>query len=425
MNIGPIEIESKQQTRSLRLKEAVLASFHEAAPSIRARLGEFTSRDWERAKHWLDVSGLALYFLDRLVILNLETCVPAAFLEQLRSNLADNRKRADSLFTETVELARAFQQRSINCAVLKGLTLPFESVPDSAFRSQTDIDFLVRESDAESAKECLAAFGYHTTAVSGSTWEFKAGQSNTSSLKNLYQVRSERAVDVQLIASSDTLSNSDRLSRRQLHAVRDHQLPALSPPDILVLQGQHLFKHICSEHTRASWVLEYWRHVCARRNDTAFWYEVELIAKQEPGSNIAIGAATLLASLVFGPFAPQSLSRWSMDQLPPAICLWIQLYGRRVLLSDTLFSKLYLLLREELNPKSPAEHTARRRLIFPIHKPPRITWATEREGLRTRLRRYRFEAQFIVHRLRFHVAEGIGLAIESLRWQRRLGSVSQ
>ncbi len=228
-----------------------------------------------------------------------------------------------------------------------------------------------------------------------------------------------------MLAGSDTVSNSDRLSRRQLLAVRDHQLPALSPPDILVLQGQHLFKHMCSEHTRASWVLEYWRHVCARRNDAAFWDEVELIAKQEPGSDIAIGAATLLASLVFGPFAPKSLSRWSMDQLPPAICLWIQLYGRRVLLSDTLFSKLYLLLREELNPKSSAEHTARRRLIFPIHKPPRITWATEREGLWTRLRRYRFEAQFIVHRLRFHVAEGLGLAIESLRWQRRLGGVSQ
>ena len=155
-------------------------------------------------------------------------CPPLSW-NNLRTNLADNRKRADSLFTETVELARAFQKRSINCAVLKGLTLPFESVPDSAFRSQTDIDFLVRESDAESAKECLAAFGYHTTAVSGSTWEFKAGQSNTSSLKNLYQVRSERALDVQMLAGSDTVSNSDRLSRRQLLAVRDHQLPALSP----------------------------------------------------------------------------------------------------------------------------------------------------------------------------------------------------
>jgi len=425
MNIGPIEIESKQQTRSLRLKEAVFASFHEPAPSIRARLGEFTSRDWERAKDWLDISGLALYFLDRLITLNLENCIPAPFLNQLQTNLADNRKRADSLFNEILILTRALQQRNINCCVLKGATLPPESVPEIALRNQTDLDLLVRESDAESTRECLAQFGYRLMAKSGLTWEFKAGPSGTSSLKNLYQVRTERAVDVQLISGSDAAFKSDRLTRTHLRPIRGHELPALSPADIFVLQGQHLFKHICSEHTRGCWLVEYWRHVCARRNDAAFWDEVQLIAAQEPGADIAIGATTLLASLLFGTFAPPELSRWSMDRLPPAVCLWIQLYGRRVLMSDTPFSKLYLLLRKELNPNSPEEYVARRRLIFPLHRPPRITRAAGEEGLWTRLRRYKYEAQFVIHRLRFHVAEGVGLAIESLRWQRRLGGVSQ
>jgi hypothetical protein len=425
MNVGPIEIESKQQTRSMRLKEAVFASFHEPAPSIRARLGEFTSRDWDRAKDWLDISGLALYFLDRLTTLNLENCIPAPFLNQLQTNLADNRQRADSLFDEILILTRALQQRNINCCALKGATLPPESVPEIALRNQTDLDLLVRESDAESTRECLAQFGYRLMATSGSTWEFKAGPSGTSSLKNLYQVRAERAVDVQLIAGSGAASKSDRMNRMQLRSIRGHELPALSPADIFVLQGQHLFKHICSEHTRGSWLVEYWRHVCARRNDAAFWIDVQLIAAQEPGSDIAIGAATLLASLLFGPFAPPELSRWSMERLPPAVCLWIQLYGRRVLMSDTPFSKLYLLLRKELNPKSPEEYVARRRLIFPLHRPPRITRAASEEGLWTRFRRYKYEAQFVFQRLRFHVAEGVGLAIESLRWQRRLGGVSQ
>jgi hypothetical protein len=403
----------------------VITSFHEPAPAVRARLGEFTLHDWLRAKCWLDVSGLALYFLDRLIALNLETCIPTPFLNQLRTNLTENRKRADSLFDEILLLASAMQQRNINCCVLKGVTLPPQSVPDIALRNQSDLDVLVRESDAESTKECLAEFGYRLTAVSGSTWEFKAGPSGTSSLRNLYQVRPERAVDVQLIAGSDAVSTSDRLTRAQLQCIGGHNLPALSPADIFVMQGQHLFKHICSEFTRVSWLLEYWRHVCARRNDAAFWEKVQGIAARENGADVAIGATTLLASLFFGPFAPQELSRWSTDRLPPAVCLWIQLYGRRVLMSDTPFSKLYLLLRKELNGNSPEEYVARRRLIFPLHRPPRITHATGNEGVRTRLRRYRVEAQFLIHRIRFHLAEGISLAIESLRWQRRLGGVSQ
>jgi Uncharacterised nucleotidyltransferase len=425
MNIGPIQIETKQSARALRLKESVLASFYEPAPAVRARLGEFKLNDWLRAKYWLDVSGLALYFLDRLIALNLESCVPASFLDQLHAHWKDNRDRCDSLFAEMVELTRALHQQNIECAVLKGISLPPESVPESALRNQMDLDILVRHSDADSTKDCLAAFGYALDAISGSTWEYKAGPSGTSSLKNLYQVRPERSVEVHLIDNLSQAANADRLTRATRRSVRGQQLPCLSPADVFVLQGQHLFKHMCGEHTRTSWVLEYWRHVCARRGDAAFWAEVESIAAGEPGAKMGIGAATLLASLMFGPFAPPELSRWSMDQLPPAICLWIQLYGRRLLLSDSPVSKLYLLLRKEVYPPSASENVARRRLIIPLHRPPRITRPIVDEGFLTRLRRYRFEAYFVIYRLRFHVGEGIGLAIESLRWQRRLQGVSQ
>ena len=425
MNIGPIQIENKQRGRSLRLKEAVFASFHEPAPAVRARLGEFEPQDWSRAKYWLDVSGLALYFLDRLIALDLESCLPNDFRMQLHQHLRENRNRADALFTEILTLTRALQQRDILCAVLKGATLPPESVPDISLRNQMDLDILVRSSDAESTSACLAGFGYALDAIFGSTLEFKAGPSGTSSLKTLYQIRSERSVEVHLIEDLSATTDSDRLTRSTWKDIQGQSLPSLSPADVFVLQGQHLFKHMCGEHTRASWVLEYWRHICARRNDSAFWAEVALIADKEAGAKIAIGAATLLTSLMFGPFAPQELSRWSMDQLPPAICLWIQLYGRRLLLSDSPGSKLYLLLRKELGPQSPAEKVARKKLMFPLHRPPRITRPTVNEGFLSRFRRYGFEARFVMGRMRFHVAEGIGLAFESLRWQRRLEGVSQ
>jgi hypothetical protein len=420
MNVGPIQIENGTGARSLRLKEAVLAAFFEPAPSIRDRLGEFTLRDWDRATYWLDVSGLALYFLDRLVTLDLEPCLPIALVSRLRTDLQSNRMRATSLFVDAVQITRELRRVNVECALLKGATLPIESVPDCGLRNQMDLDLLIRDADASRVKDLLERFGYSLDAISGRTWEFKAGPSGTSSLKNLYEVRPERSIEVHLMENVTINSKDDRLKRAQLRVIRDRELPALSAADILVQQGQHLFKHLCGEYTRASWVLEFWRHVCARRNNAAFWREVELIASEEPGTEIAIGAATLLATLLFGPFAPAELSRWSMEKLPPAICLWIQLYGRRVLLSDTPGSKLYLLLRKELAPQSTEEHVARRRLLVPLHWPQRITRPKKNETLSSRLRRYKVQAQFVMRRMRFHIAEGIGLAIESLRWQRRL-----
>lgn len=422
MNLGPVRIEWKSRAKSLRLKEAVIASFTEPAPSVRARLGEFTSRDWSGAKFWLDVSGLALYFLDRLVALDLEACIPGPMLKQFHQDLADNRKRTAALFEEAYTLDRMLRALDIEFAFLKGVTLPPESVPVSELRNQMDLDILVREAYGSRVKTSLGGMGYALDAVSGPVWEFKAGPSGMSTLRNLYQVRPERALEVHLMAESGKERGGDKLSRATWRQAREGQVASLSPADIFVLQGQHLFKHMCGEHTRASWVLEFWRHVCARRDDVDFWVAVEQAAAGEDGARVAVGAATLLATLVFGAFAPTELTRWSMDQLPPAICLWIQLYGKRVLLSDAPGSKLYLLLRKQLNPHANAE---RRRLLLPFHFPQRIARPQHREGLKGRLRRFKLQTLFFVRRLHFHLAEGLRLAVESPRWERRVAGVSQ
>src|SRR4249919_1653773 len=104
MSDAKVRIEMRRTSRSYRLKETVMAAFWEAAPSIRARLGEFSVRNWQDAMFWLTVSGLALYFLDRLTFLGLEECMPSSILARLRQNLADNRERTVSLFGEAIAL---------------------------------------------------------------------------------------------------------------------------------------------------------------------------------------------------------------------------------------------------------------------------------------------------------------------------------
>jgi hypothetical protein len=407
------------------LKQAVLSSFYEPAPSIQARLREFNARDWRRAKYWLDVSGLALYFLERIEAMNLQSCIPEVLLLQLRTNLEENRQRTAALLDEALNVTHALRRVNVECAVLKGVTFPRESVPDPSFRNQMDLDLLIRQSDVATTKGCLSGFGYALDAASGSTLEFKAGPSGTSSLKNLYQVRPERALEVHVEGDRLNGSPPDRLARVEWRIIHGRLLPALSPAELFVTQGRHLFKHICGEYTRACWVLEFWRHICARRDDAGFWSEVERLAAEEPGSALAVGAALLLTSLTFSSHIPPELARWSMDKLPPGVCLWIHLYGRRILLSDRPGSKLYLLLRKELNSDSAACRSERRQLLLPFHWPQRITRAAENESLFGRTRRSWIQIRFATRRLRFHVGEGCGLAIESLRWQRRSGGISQ
>ena len=418
MNVCSGRIESTRRNRSLRLKTAVFASFTDSASSARALLREFTLRDWTQAKAWLDASGLAFYFLDRVTALGIEECIPGSILEELHKNLEGNRTRVSWFRDEAAALGQSLRELGIEFAFLKGLTLPPESVIRSEFRDQTDIDILVREQYAQAVRGTLEQLGYRLNAISGSTWEFKGGRFGKFTLKKTYEAPTERAVEVHLLRDGDAAHVSDQLTRLE---VQDHQgkpMEALCAVDIFVQQGKHIFKHLCGEFTRASWVLEFWRNACARKEDIEFWREVEHAAAREAGADIAIGAATLLASLVFGSFAPKELSRWSMDRLPSAICLWIQLYGERALVSDPPGSKLYLLLRNELPSSSQNDRVERRRLLFPLHLPRRITAPQENETVTERLHRYKVEAQFSIYRLQFHVTEGLRLALEAPRWER-------
>jgi hypothetical protein len=161
--------------------------------------------------------------------------------------------------------------------------------------------------------------------------------------------------------------------------------------------------------------------VQARRGDSAFWKDVEAIAGDEPRADVAIGAVTLLATLLFGDFAPAELTEWSVDSMPHTARLWIETYGRRVLLADYPASKFYMLLRQHLHAGSRLQKASRWRFLLPFHWwPVRITHGPDGERLPARLLRYRFEAGFALRRLQFHLRTSIPFAIESRRWRRIL-----
>ncbi len=410
------------EDRGSRLKDAIIASFAGEAHEVARSLEAFSERDWRQALSWLDISGLALYLLDRLMALGVEASLPPPILDRLRLNLKQNRERTYALFREAVEICRALKDEDVSFALLKGFTLPLEAAPDPVLRCQMDIDILVRASDAFMAREVLLGFGYLQDSVKGSEWAFTAGTDKAMSMKNLYTVRPQKLVELHLLPVANegiSPARKDRLARAQLRNFDGIDLPVLSSADIFVQQAIHIFKHLCSEHTRAVFLLEYWRHMESRRGDSGFWKEVRSIAGSEPEAKVAIGAVTLMSAQLFGQPAPEELSKWSVDRLSPSVRLWIELYGRRILFDDPPGNKLYLFLRQQIQAQARVQQAHWRRSLLPFHWwPCRITHGRAGEDLGTRLTRYRTEACFVLGRLRFHLRTSIPFMLESRRWKR-------
>ena len=69
---------------SKKVVEAVVSTFRDPADESLRRLSALRASEWQRSYHWLDASGMALYFLDKVESLHMESALPAATLERLQ-----------------------------------------------------------------------------------------------------------------------------------------------------------------------------------------------------------------------------------------------------------------------------------------------------------------------------------------------------
>jgi hypothetical protein len=412
----------RSHSRQMHMREAVLLFFCDPQPEACSRLWRLSGSDWQRLLHWLDTSGLALYFLARVIELKQSEMLPPHVLIRLQQNLADNTARTGGMIAELTAIHREFQRSALRYAMLKGFSLWPSSVPSPELRSQLDLDFLVAEESADEARSILERRGYHLRAISGRSWEFKKDELPGRTLKDLYKDMPCRSVELHIEACFN--KEPSLLARAEMRHFRDVDIPVLFPIDLFVGQGMHAFKHICSEFSRTAHLLEFRRHVIARHDDLAFWSDLRAHAEECPRATTALGVITLLITHVMGGFAPASFTGWTVDRLPACARLWVQLYGTRVVFASFPGNKLYLLLQKELAASGiPAKRSVRQALL-PLRLPPLIAYAKANETSFTRLRRYRTQVRFILFRLRFHIVEGFRYLRESLRWQQRLNGVA-
>ncbi len=411
-----------QLNREQRIRQAVLRSFCSPPSEWCSELETLTQAEWKRLLRWLDLTGLALYFFDRMTELRLDCLPPAQVSVRLRQNLADNSERTAGMIAESIEIQQEFQSACVRYAVSKGLSLWPNSVPRPELRAQFDLDFLVAEQDLPEARKILARRGYRLYGTSGRSWEFKRNERPGFTLKDLYKHLDSWVVE--LHAESDASSRASIFGRAEWRQLAGFSMPVLAPTDLFLRQGRHAYKHICGEFLRAVLLVEFRRHVLFRLANDAFWQELQSAAHENSQSYLALGVVTLLISRVMGEFAPEALTSWTVDRLPGSARRWVELYCCRAALGSFPGSKLYIFLQSAVEAAGGPRGRRVRQSLIPLWLPPPAIRASPNEPFLQRCRRYRMQLGVIFGRLRFHVWEGLRYVCERRRWHRSLEGIA-
>lgn len=417
------DLRPRLLSREQSIRQSILRTFCNPLPQHGFELQQISMGQWRPLVRWLDVSGLALYFLDRITELHFESLLPVSVIARLQQNLNDNTQRMCGMTAESIAIQQEFQAESVHYATLKGLSLWPSSVPKPELRSQFDLDFLVAEKDLQAARQALQRRGYRLYGMSGRSWEFKRNEFPGIARKEMYKETGSWAVELHVEPSAaPARSLLDRIEWREFSGFK---MPVLSPVDLFLGQGLHAYKHVCSEFSRAAHLLELRRHVLFRCRDESFWTALQSRAAENPRSSHALGVVTQLISETMGPFAPDALTSWTASTLSRPAQLWIEMYGHRAVLGSFPGTKLYLLLQHEIDDAEPLSQRSARRRLIPLRLPPPVIRASAHEAFLVRFGRYRMQLHLIFGRLRFHLAEGLRFAWELHRWRRNLDQVAR
>lgn len=393
-------------------------------PAVRWR--SFSKREWEHALTWLDLSGLAIYFVDRIRSLNGPNTLPNDVQADLEKRRADNELRTRAILREFHVLTDSFTQARVNYAVLKGIALLPDYCPDPALRTQYDHDVLVDTASLAAAEAALLNAGYQRKIgiEDESCVVYRRPEPQIRFSRNsegLYAPQLGRSIEVHLTLweqHEDRIHVNlpdDFLKRRVLREWSGLQFMALCDEDSLLFQVLHAFKHILRNWCRLSIFHEIAFFLRRRACDMGFWTNFADrmgTIRWAPEASLVVFT---LAEQLFGAPAPRQLLKSFNIPRAPSLILWIERYGRRAALSNFHGDKCSLFLHQEFveDPKDWAD--IRRRRLFPIQRPHRPPAVVFQRGFSTAGRLW-MENIHALRRLIFHGFAGLRYAMEYPLW---------
>ncbi len=391
------------------------------------RLPTFGRHEWQRALVWLDVSGLALYFWQRLKELGAESAIPLQLQARLAKNLEDNRLRVAQMAEEFDQLNLHFGEAGVEYAALKGFALIPEYCPEASLRTQYDYDYVVRPQSLGRAEQVLRAAGYirKTLREDHPVVYYRPTLPLPSCAEGLYSAELQRTVELHLrlgYAEQEKIclgAPEDALDRAGWRTWEGRSFRGLTDEDALSFQVLHAFWHILHNWCRLSVFLEIAHFLERRSADSEFWRRFSERAYGFPRMKDAGGVVLSLAARLFGGRVPGALSPWATEPLPPPLTLWVERYGVFSALENFSGNKFSLFLHREFIQDSDAWRAIQRRRLLPLHWPHRVAQATSPQ-LRSRLKAGRKQGVHSLRRLAFHGAAVFRYFFELPRWNRVL-----
>ncbi len=398
------------------------------AESSHARFRNTSERNWTSLLRWLDDSGMAFYFMQRLQETGGTESIPEWVLSQLSQDFLANQQRNDHLRQRFEFLNQAFDDAGLKYAVLKGFSHVPQFCPNAALRHQGDLDYLVDDRSLPTAQRLLEAAGYRLKpAISDQEFVYLLAGVDAPSHGRCYAPEFH-AVELHLdvwdsdlnrLPMMDPLFSVERTVTRRIGEL---SFPALTEHDAFLLQVLHTCSHLFTYWIRMSCLYEIAYFLTRRASDAVFWNQVA----DQVGDNLVLQELTVVVSeLVAKLFAaplPQLIQEWG-QAVRPAIRVWIDNYAQQCAFSDLPVyrfnpfpqSKLILFLHQQYEGLCTEQNLVRNQLIVPSRLGRMRKAVREKPSLL--LSRKWWKRQRVVLRGMFHVLSGMRYAVEIPRWR--------